>query len=500
MIIHNDGSVNLNYIQKICQVFFPGSKFSSEKTDANDPELFVKTKIGDSTVKCSVKLSAEGKKEEYSEEINLSGNISKDLKTAVGIAVFTVCNKLTGYEPPWGLLTGVRPVKLAADYLKSGHNLTETSNYFINEYKLNPKKARLVTKVGSREIQLLKNLTNNNCALYISIPFCPSRCAYCSFVSYFTNRLISLIPDYLEMLCKDIKVMTDIIKQSGMFVSDIYIGGGTPSILSNTEIEKLMTCISSCLDITGLNEFTFEAGRPDTITKDKLKLLSDFGINRISINPQTLNDSVLEEIGRKHSADDFYKAYDLAKSMDKFRINTDIIAGLPGESFASFSRTVDGVLELMPENFTVHSFCVKKSSDFLRMDTDIYSRSGGSAAKCIGYADMKARKKGYSPYYLYRQKNTVGNLENTGFTLDNLDCMYNIYMMQEVRNVFACGAGAITRLVSANGKKLKRFAMPKYPYEYLMPEVHDKKMKEEMDFIKKFGEEESFFESAEQNI
>lgn len=495
MKIITDGIVNINNIQTMCLVFFPGSKFSESDNDENT--LYVKTYSEEGKIYCDVKLEAEGKVASHTEVCEESKNTAKDYKTVVGRAVFNVCKELTGYEPPWGMLTGVRPVKLAADYMRLGNNQNETSKFFTEFYNLNPKKARLVTRVGAKEIKLLKDLPSNNCALYISIPFCPSRCAYCSFVSYFTPRLVSLIPDYVDQLCKDIKTIVSHIKKTGLVITDIYVGGGTPTILSEALITKLMNCISNNIDISSLNEFTFEGGRPDTITKEKLDLLASFGVNRISINPQTLNNSVLEEIGRKHSDSDFYNAYELARNNGKFRINTDIIAGLPGESFASFSRTVDGILALEPENITVHTFCVKKSADFLKADTELYSRSGGATGKSIEYAQMKLQRSGYSPYYLYRQKNTVGNLENTGYTKEGFECMYNIYMMQEVRNVFACGAGAITRLVSANGKKLKRYAMPKYPYEYLMKDVHDAKIEEELNLISKFEAEEKLFESTE---
>jgi oxygen-independent coproporphyrinogen-3 oxidase len=222
-------------------------------------------------------------------------------------------------------------------------------------------------------------------------------------------------------------------------------------------------------------EFTLEAGRPDTITSEKLKVAKEHGVTRISVNPQTLSDDILREIGRRHTREDFFRAFELAKASGIKDINVDLIAGLPGDDFQNFSETVDKIIDLNPSNITVHTFCVKKASDALRNNSSVYSLTGGDAAKCVSYSQLKAKLAGYKPYYMYRQKNTVGNLENVGFTLDGSEGIYNVYMMEEVQSIFAVGAGAVTKLVKydeafSQKTRIERIFRPKYPYEYLKKE------------------------------
>jgi len=234
-------------------------------------------------------------------------------------------------------------------------------------------------------------------------------------------------------------------------------------------------------------EFTLEAGRPDTITEDKLRVAKEHGVTRISVNPQTLSDDILKEIGRRHTKEDFYRAFELAKKSGIKDINVDLIEGLPGDDFKNFSETVDKIIELNPSNITVHTFCVKKASDALRNNSNVYSLTGGDAAKCVSYSQLKAKFAGYKPYYMYRQKNTVGNLENVGFSLEGSEGLYNVFMMEEVQSIFAVGAGAVTKLVKFDGAfaqntRIERIFRPKYPYEYL-------KKEELFDRLKKAREE-----------
>ena len=317
----------------------------------------------------------------------------------------------------------------------------------------------------------MKKLPQNTCSIYISIPFCPTRCAYCSFVSYTTPRLLSMIGEYLDALMADIDDTFDTIRRLGLSVSTVYIGGGTPTTLSPEQLERLFNKLEEHVDPSTLLEFTLEAGRPDTITAEKLAVAKAHGVTRISVNPQTLNDDILREIGRRHTVEDFYRAYGIAKESGIKDINIDLIAGLPGDNFDNFSATIDKVIELAPTNITVHTFCVKKAADVLRNNSSVYSLSGDDAAKSVSYSQLKTKFAGYKPYYMYRQKNTVGNLENVGFSLEGHEGLYNIYMMEEVQTIFAVGAGAVTKLVkhgtSPEGPEIKRIFRPKYPYEYL---------------------------------
>ena len=281
-----------------------------------------------------------------------------------------------------------------------------------------------------------------------------------------------MIDDYLDARLSELDETFEVINAIGLTVNTVYIGGGTPTTLNPSQLEKLLGKINEKLDVSSLLEFTLEAGRPDTITKEKLDVAKAMGVTRISVNPQTLNDDILREIGRKHTRDDFFEAYRIAKESGIRDINVDLIAGLPGDDFKSFSETLDGIIQLEPTNITVHTFCVKKASDVLRNNSSIYSLTGGDAAKSVSYSQLNTKFAGYKPYYMYRQKNTVGNLENVGFAIEGHEGLYNVLMMEEVQTIFAVGAGAVSKFVKQNGTSakdtlIKRLFNPKYPYEYL---------------------------------
>jgi oxygen-independent coproporphyrinogen-3 oxidase len=355
--------------------------------------------------------------------------------------------------------------------LLTGMSKTRVKRQLMSDYLLYAKKATLATEVALHEQKIIGTPSPSDCSIYVSIPFCPTRCQYCSFVCYTSNKLLSLIPDYVERLVKDIKDIFATIDRNHLNVKTVYIGGGTPTILEPEQLRILLDAIATGLAGRNIEEFTCESGRPDTITREKLQVIKEYGVGRISVNPQTLCDEVLQGIGRSHSVDDFYRAYNIAKEVGIEAINTDLIAGLPGDTFPRFSASMDAILALSPENITVHTFCVKRSAAF-RQTSNIYSLRGGDAGKCVDYSQIKSRQAGYIPYYMYRQKNTVGNFENVGFSKEGYEGRYNIYMMEEVHSILAAGAGAVTKLVSidsAGNKKptIKRIFNPKYPYEYL---------------------------------
>ncbi len=470
MIVRTEGNINKYYVQSLCMLFFPGAKFSiGEEESRGVPVVQVSLREAETGVEAfaSIKLDTKMKTGSRFEKYKKNYTKTRTAKIAVGIAVFEAGKRFFGTVPPWGILTGVRPAKIAAEMLDSGMDFAAVKKTLEKEYFLNPKKSTLVTEIASIEKDIIESTEDNACSVYISIPFCPSRCAYCSFVSYATPRLLSLIPDYLERLKSDIDRMFDTIEKVGKKVVTVYIGGGTPTTLDEHQLEDLLAKIAEKVDVNSLKEFTLEAGRPDTVTKEKLDVAAKYGVTRVSINPQTLNDNVLKQIVRKHTAEDFYNAYNIARESGIKYINTDLIAGLPGDTFPGFSKTVDAILKLAPDNVTVHTFCVKKSADILRHSSDIYSRGGGDTPKSVSYALVKTRNAGYVPYYIYRQKNTVGNLENVGYAKPGSEGLYNIYMMEDVHSVFACGAGGVTKLISKENKTMKRVAFPKYPYEYL---------------------------------
>lgn len=492
MIVKVEGAINKYYVQSLCMLFFPGAKFAEDECESDKvPVATVSLREAETGVEAfaTIKLGSKVKTGSRFEKFKKEYTKNRTAKIAVGIAVFEAGKRFFGSVPPWGILTGVRPAKIAAEMLDSGKTFSEVKKTLEKEYFLNPKKASLVTEIASIEKTIIDSTEESACSVYISIPFCPSRCAYCSFVSYATPRLISLIPDYLIRLASDIDRTFAAIKKLEQKVVTVYIGGGTPTILDETQLEFVLSKVAENVDVNSLKEFTVEAGRPDTVTKEKLDVMARYGVTRVSINPQTLNDAVLKQIVRKHTAEDFFRAYNIARESDIKYINTDLIAGLPGDTFERFAKTVDDIFEMRPDNVTVHTFCVKKSADILRENSDIYTKGGGDTPKSVAYALVKSKNAGYIPYYIYRQKNTVGNLENVGYALPGSEGLYNIYMMEDVHSVFACGAGGVTKLISKKNHTMARFAMPKYPYEYLDMNNYPQKINDFYDGMIKFYEE-----------
>ena len=469
------GDINAFYVQTLCMIFFPGEKFVENQEITEDtPVMEVKVQNSETGSCAWAKLTYQGKVAEAEKTVEFIPQVTKQrtAKIAAGNVVLAVGSEILGYRPSWGMLTGVRPSKVAMEMLLNGNSKAKVRKILTNDYFVIPKKAALATDIARREEKIMGNPDVKDCSIYISIPFCPSRCSYCSFVSYTTPKLLSLIPAYLEKLCEDLTSVLDTVIELDLNLKTIYIGGGTPTILTEEQLEKLLSLIDNKIDVTALEEFTLEGGRPDTITEGKLAVAKKYGITRVSVNPQSLNEQVIKSIGRSHSIEEFYKAFEIARNSGIKCINTDLIAGLPGDTFKYFSATFDKIIALEPENITVHTFCVKKAADILAQNQNIYSIRGGDVGKCVDYSQLRAQAAGYLPYYMYRQKNTVGNFENVGFAQEGTEGLYNIYMMEEVHSILSVGAGAVTKLVEyypANiaSTKIIRYFNPKYPYEYL---------------------------------
>ena len=473
MILHINGDINRYYVQTLCMIFFPGSTFPDDEQPADDvPELTVtvnKTETGYS-VNTFVKLGTNTA--ECEKEATLRPDLTDERckKIAVGASVAGALGKLLEYRPTWGVLTGVRPTKVATEMLATGMSKTRVKRQLMSDYLLYAKKANLATEVALHEQKIIGTPSSADCSIYVSIPFCPTRCQYCSFVCYTSDKLLSLIPEYIDRLVSDLKDLFAAIDRNGLNVKTVYIGGGTPSILEPDQLRKLLNVLADGIAGRNIEEFTCESGRPDTITKEKLQVIKEYGVGRISVNPQTLCEEVLQGLGRSHTVEDFYRSYNIAREVGIDAINTDLIAGLPGDTFSRFSASMEGIMALEPENITVHTFCVKRSAAWRQ--SNVYSLRGGDAGKCVDYAQIKSRENGYVPYYMYRQKNTVGNFENVGFSKPGYEGRYNIYMMEEVHSILSAGAGAVTKLVNLGVPELKkpvikRIFNPKYPYEYL---------------------------------
>lgn len=495
MILHLEGNVNPYYVQTLAMIFFPGATFGIDEVPGEGvAEVTVKVyPDGEGACSAYAAIKLNDRVSEATETISYEQPlaIATHESIAVGRAMFAAGKELLGHTPPWGILTGIRPAKVAAALLDGGKGVIKTKRILRDEYFLNPQKASLATSVASTEIKLLKKLPERTCSLYISVPFCPSRCAYCSFVSYTSPKLLALMDDYLENLIEDIKSTVATIRTLGLRILTVYVGGGTPTMLSAEALQRLLSTVRSSLREDEVVEFTLEAGRPDTITAEKLAVARRNGVTRVCVNPQSLCDDVLREIGRKHTIADFYRAFALAKESGIPDINVDLIAGLPGDDFKTFSETIDRVIELAPSNITVHTFCVKKAADVLKNNTGIYALHGADAAKSVSYSQLKTKFAGYRPYYMYRQKNTVGNLENVGYSLEGREGLYNVLMMEEKQTIFAVGAGAVTKLVAFDGKegtpRIKRIFQPKYPYEYLRDDRKKRLSHIEEEAIRFFG-------------
>ncbi len=495
MNIKLDSPINRYYVQTLAMIFFPGEHFGTDEADnPNAPYLYLKTDETETGITAFAEMRADGKcsSSEYTAEFAENRTAERTLKLAVGGAVIGAAGELVGYRPAWGMLIGVRPSKVASEMLNAGMSKTRVKKTLNSDYLVIPKKAALATDIALTEKRIVGQTSVKDCSVYISIPFCPTRCTYCSFVSYTSKRLLSLIPEYLVKLKTDIKANFDLIKKLGLRVRTVYIGGGTPTILDEGQLEELLSFISEQTDTTALDEYTLEAGRPDTITAEKFAIAKAYGVTRVSVNPQSLCDDVLCGIGRSHTTEDFFRAYEIAKSSGIRTVNVDLIAGLPADNFKKFSSTIDTIISLEPENITVHTFCVKKSAEILRMNSKVYSVRGGDAGKCVDYSQIKIQQAGYIPYYMYRQKNTVGNYENVGFSKEGHEGLYNIYMMEEIHSIFAAGAGAVTKLVDNTGeygspRNIERLFHHKYPYEYLGEQANNSFEEAAVKFYKEHG-------------
>ena len=402
--------------------------------------------------------------EKYAEgEIEMKMNLPKkrQLSDLVKKSVFFACKKLSSMPTPWGISTGIRPAKTARMMLDEEKSDEEILSYMEDEFLVTQKKARLSLDVAKKEKELLDGMEQNTVSIYVGIPFCPTRCAYCSFVSQTISSFKKLMPEYVDKLCEEIRYTANLVKDSGFTLDTVYFGGGTPTSLEASDLERIMKTIAECFDTSHLREYTVEAGRPDTVTIEKLNVIKNNGGDRISVNPQTIHDSVLKEIGRAHTAEQFFESYKLAKTIGYKAVNVDLIAGLPTDTYNGFKETVESIIALQPENITIHALSIKRASDLMQTrqisDDEL-------AESMIKYATERLFESGYEPYYLYRQKNQLGNQENIGWTKPGLGGIYNVNIMEEVQTIIAVGAGGTTKIIDGG---FERFFNPKYPLEYI---------------------------------
>lgn len=367
-----------------------------------------------------------------------------------------------GAEPPWGMLSGVRPVKLPTRAMEAGATPRQAEAMLRDQYRVSESRRALAMDCAKASLAVKNSLRPEEVSLYVGIPFCPTRCAYCSFISS-SGSANKLIPQYMEGLLEEIDAAGAALRAGGKRVRAVYIGGGTPTTLEAGQLQELLARLKAAFSLKPGTELTVEAGRPDTITREKLEAIRDGGATRISVNPQTMSDQVLSAIGRGHRAEDIRRAYALAREVGAGGINMDLIAGLPADSPEGFANTVDEVIAMDPENITVHTLALKKGARLRQEETPL--PGGAEVAQMLSYAWQALRRAGYVPYYLYRQKFMSGSFENVGWCKPGQENVYNICMMEELHTVLSLGAGGVSKLVG--GATVARQANPKYPQEYL---------------------------------
>ena len=405
--------------------------------------------------------SEDSQKSEFKEELQRSGvHVFKEFtfegdKERLKRDIYRFLEKETGKSPKWGILTGIRPVKLAGELTdEKGHE--ETLRIFNEEYLLHPEKTGLITGILDYQRKLLGKPEKNSLSVYLGIPFCPTRCLYCSFTSNQVKK--PEIDRYLQALHKEIEYCGAKLSERSDKVESLYIGGGTPTTLDEVQMEELLSRIGRAFDLSKLKEFTVEAGRPDTITPAKLEVMKAHGVDRISINPQSMKQNTLELIGRAHTTEQTLEAFKMAREAGFECINTDLIAGLPEESLDDFKNSVDTMIDLGAENITVHTLAVKRASRLKEMDAEFNYRREDLREEMLIYAHEALGKAGYDPYYLYRQKHTSGNTENIGFCKNDLISAYNVRIMEEAQSILALGAGGISKVYYPEENRLERVA------------------------------------------
>ncbi|MDD6479459.1 MAG: coproporphyrinogen dehydrogenase HemZ [Oscillospiraceae bacterium] len=455
-------------LEKLIRIFLPFEKIEFSETQEEGDRIAVTSLVkGEKETLLSAKLLIDNKSYGFSESIlNDIPDYDNECERLLAVALYNCFVSASGYVPEWGILTGVRPAKLFSR-LCSSDGLSSAEDWFKKGLMVSENKISLCRETVESEGRITALSAPDSYSLYISIPFCPTRCAYCSFVSHSVEQAKNLIPDYIRLLKEELRLTAEIAKKLNLRLETVYIGGGTPTALSAEQLGEIMTAVKDYFDLNHLREYTVEAGRPDTVTADKLDTIKRLGATRISINPQTMNDDVLSVIGRRHTAKDTEEAFYLARKLGFNNINMDLIAGLPTDTFESFKSTVEKILGLNPESVTIHSLSMKRASTLSMEDALPEIEQGKTASAMVDYARETLSKNGILPYYMYRQSKTVGNLENVGYAKKGFEGLYNVYIMDETHTILACGASAVTKLREPDGNLISRIFNFKYPYEYI---------------------------------
>ena len=402
---------------------------------------------------------------------------------ALGLSFFRAAKEVLGVTPAWGSLAGVRPSKVAVSLLHEGKAPAAVLTELEEVYSVTPQRARLALEAAETGLRVQNDLKPNDISLYVGIPFCPTRCAYCSFVAQSVEKSFALVEPYLAALFDEIEQAGAMVRSLGLHIKSFYMGGGTPTTLAAEQMDRLLTRLERSFDFTSLAESTIEAGRPDTIDPEKLSVLRAHGVTRVSVNPQTMEDHVLAAIGRRHSAGDIRRAMREVMDAGFPHVNMDLIAGLPADTPEGFRRSLDEVLSMGADNITVHTLSLKKGSRITLEGSRIPGAE--EVAEMLDYADPTLRKNGFAPYYLYRQKYMSGSFENVGWTKPGGTGLYNIYIMEELHSILSLGAGGSTKMVG--GGQIRRAFNAKYPREYI--DRPEKRRANLMDFARFYAEQ-----------
>lgn len=447
-------------LENLTRLFFPNEKITVIRDFSEIQPPYIYTEVSDK-ITISVNIGSYNKSETAVKKLTDDDNelVSAQL-------LYKLLCDFTGLTQPWGILTGVRPVKLLRRLAEESSE-EQAVKKFENDFFVSNEKIALSRETEHNERKILELSRPESFSLYVGIPFCPSRCSYCSFVMASIERAEKLIEPYTKLLCEEIKRTAEIANKLGLRLETVYFGGGTPTTLSAEQLDTVLRTVNKSFDMSTCREFTVEAGRPDTIDSAKLFALKENKVDRISINPQTTNDEVLKTIGRKHTAKQFFDAFELARKCGFDNINTDLIAGLPTDTPESFKNSLDSIVKLNAECITVHTLCMKRASRLTTEGVTLDLQQARDAREMLAYTQNILGQNEYIPYYMYRQSRMVGNLENVGWSKRGFESLYNVYVMDETHTILACGSGGVTKLKRNNPDYLERIFNFKYPYEYI---------------------------------
>ncbi len=463
-------------MQTLARFFFPKEKivFIDNTNAIENDELVVYSILDEQREEVSVKTNFMPQQIQGYAAQRVNDEDKKDpeayqkaIKETAKMSFYKAATKMTGTDLPWGILTGIRPVKKVTAFLDKGYTDEQITLVMKNKYSAKKDKVQLALEVAKRQQKILKKVSPIHIGIYIGIPFCPSRCAYCSFISTSFKRAKMMVEPYLEALIDEIWYTKEIIEKIGWKPSSIYIGGGTPTSLTASQLDQLLKVVGKAFEVGNEIEFTLEAGRPDTIDTHKLAVMKKHHVNRISINPQTMNSQTLEKIGRNHSPDEVIKAFELARSEGFDHINADIIAGLPDETFSMYAHTLEEVQKLKPESITAHTMSIKRSAKLHDQKDILLTQQAQQVNKMVNYTQQFMKQHALYPYYMYRQKNMLGNFENVGYCKTGFEGSYNIQIMEEKHSIIAMGCGGVTKIFNAHNNQISRIFNVKEVKDYI---------------------------------